>query len=101
MRPPPWVHLLDSEELFILLHMQQVLVELDDRTMARLNRVAPPSARKRSEFIREAIRRALNERLEQDMERAYREHPQDGAETDLDPATWEPLKKKTTTKAKR
>lgn len=90
-------------ELFSLFHMQQVLVELDDRTMARLNRVAPPSARKRSEFIREAIRRALNERLEQDMERAYREQPQDGAEIDLDPATWEaaPLKKKTKAKARR
>jgi metal-responsive CopG/Arc/MetJ family transcriptional regulator len=50
-------------ELLGLHPMQQVLVELDDRTMARLNRVAPPSARKRSEFIREAIRRALNERL--------------------------------------
>lgn len=69
--------------------MQQVIVELDDRTMERLNRVAPPSARKRSEFIREAIRRALNERLEQDMERAYRTQPQDGADLDLDPSTWE------------
>jgi predicted transcriptional regulator len=80
--------------------MKQVIVELDDRTMARLNRVAPPKARKRSEFIREAIRRALNERLEQDMERAYREQPQDGAETDLDPATWEAAPAKTT-RAKR
>lgn len=76
--------------------MQQVIVELDDRTIARLNRVAPPSARKRSEFIREAIRRALNERLEQDMERAYREQPQEGADLDVDPSTWEaaPRKKK-------
>ncbi len=81
--------------------MQQVLVELDDRTMARLNRVAPPSARKRSEFIREAIRRALNERLEQDMERAYRAQPQDEAEIDLDPATWEAAPPKKKAKAKR
>ena len=77
--------------------MQQVIVELDDRTVARLNRVAPPSARKRSKFIREAIRRALNERLEQDMEQAYRQQPQDGADLDVDPSTWEtaPRKKKT------
>lgn len=75
-------------------YMQQVIIELDERTMARLNRVAPPSARKRSEFIREAIRRALNERLEQDMERAYREVPQDGVELDLDPATWEAAPRK-------
>lgn len=79
--------------------MQQVIVELDDRTLARLNRVAPPSARKRSEFIREAIRRALNERLEQDMERAYRNQPQEGADLDVDPATWEPAARKK--KAKR
>jgi predicted transcriptional regulator len=79
--------------------MQQVIVELDDRTIARLNRVAPPSARKRSEFIREAIRRALNERLEQDMEQAYLRQPQDGADIDVDPSTWEAPPKKR--KAKR
>ncbi len=79
--------------------MQQVIVELDDRTIARLNRVAPPSARKRSEFIREAIRRALNERLEQDMERAYRQQPQEGADIDVDPSTWEAAPRKR--KAKR
>lgn len=80
----------------VKLELQQVIVELDDRTIARLNRVAPPSARKRSEFIREAIRRALNERLEQDMERAYRQQPQQGTDLDVDPATWEapPRKRK-------
>lgn len=68
--------------------MQRVIIELDDRTIARLNRVGPPRTRKRSEFIREAIRRALNEQLDQDMERAYRAQPQESAETDLDPSTW-------------
>lgn len=87
--------LLQHIEVYKLQSMQQVIVELDERTMERLNRVAPPSARKRSEFIREAIRRALNERLEADMERAYREQPQEGAEVDVDPATWEaPPRKK-------
>ena len=88
--------LLQHVDVYILIYMQQVIVELDDRTIARLNRVAPPSARKRSEFIREAIRRALNERLEQDMERAYRKQPQESADVDVDPATWEaaPRKKK-------
>lgn len=75
--------------------MQQVIVELDERTLERLNRVAPPSARKRSDFIREAIRRALNERLSEEMERAYLKQPQEAAEVDLDPATWEaPPRKK-------
>jgi predicted DNA-binding protein len=88
--------LLQHIEFYSLLFMQQVIVELDDRTMARLDRVAPPSARKRSEFIREAIRRALNERLEQDMERAYRLQPQHSEDIDVDPSTWEaaPRKKK-------
>ena len=71
--------------------MNQVIIELDDRTLARLNQVAPPRARKRSEFIREAIRRALDQRMEDQMERAYRETPQDLAEVDLDPVTWEPV----------
>ena len=86
-------------DVYRLLNMQQVIVELDDRTIARLNRVAPPSARKRSEFIREAIRRALNELLEQEMERAYRRQPQDGADLDIDPSTWESAPRKR--KAKR
>ena len=70
--------------------MHQVIIELDSRTMERLNRVAPARERKRSAFIREAIRRALDEEAELLMERAYREQPQDVAETDLDPATWAP-----------
>ncbi len=73
---------------FVLMH--QVIIEVDDRTLERLNRVAPARARKRSEFIREAIRRALNERLEQEMEAAYRTQPQDGQDPDVDPQTWEP-----------
>ena len=72
--------------------MHQVIVELDDGIIERLNRVAPPSARKRSEFIREAIRKALDERLEQEMERAYRDAPQEAIESDLDPETWEAVR---------
>lgn len=75
----------------MLLHMNQLLVELDDETLRRLNGVAPPKARKRSEFIREAIRRALDLHLEQQMEEAYRRQPQDADEVDLDPETWEPV----------
>jgi predicted transcriptional regulator len=69
--------------------MQQVIIELDDATLRRLNKVAPPRERKRSEFIREAIRRALNDQLEREMEAAYRKQPQDQAEVDVDPDTWE------------
>jgi predicted transcriptional regulator len=71
--------------------MNQVLVELDDDPLRRLNDVAPPRARKRSEFIREAIRRALDRHLEQQMTEAYHRQPQDAAEVDLDRKTWEPI----------
>lgn len=74
--------------------MPRVRIELDGRTIARLNRVAPPSARKRSEFIREAIRRALNKWLEADMERAYSEQAPEGTEVDVDPSTWEAKRKR-------
>jgi len=70
--------------------MQQVIVELDDATLRRLDKVAPAKARKRSEFIREAIRRALNEALELEMERAYRVHPPSAEEPPFDPDAWEP-----------
>ncbi len=76
----------------MLFHMNQVLVELDEETLRRLNAVAPPRARKRSEFIREAIRRALDRLVEEQMEEAYRRAPQDSAEVDLDPSTWEPVR---------
>lgn len=102
MRAYSCLPLLKQIDVYNLVSMQQVIVELDDRTIARLNRVAPPRARKRSEFIREAIRRALNERLEQDMERAYRLQPQEDADLDVDPSTWETApRKKEKKKARR
>ena len=70
--------------------MSQILIELDDFTIKRLNQVASPQARKRSEFIRAAIRKALDEVAEKEMERAYRAMPQETAEVDLDPETWAP-----------
>jgi predicted DNA-binding protein len=55
--------------------MKQILLELDDDTAARLDAAAPPRSRKRSEFIRSAIRRALWELEEQATEAAYRLRP--------------------------
>ena len=75
--------------VYKIVHVNQVIIELDDRMLERLNQVAPPKARKRSEFIREAIRRALDARLEERMEIAYRNHPQASTEDDVDPETWE------------
>ena len=64
--------------------MAQVLVEIDEITLKRLNEVASPRDRQRSEFIRDAIRRALDRCAEEQMERAYRRMPQDSTEPDLD-----------------
>ena len=66
--------------------MKQVLLELDDETAARLDEVAP--ARKRSEFIRAAIRRALLEVQERATEAAYGRHP-DTEPVHFDAALWE------------
>ncbi len=69
--------------------MKQVLIELDDVTASRLERVAPAGARKRSAFIRLAIRRALDEIAERDTARAYGWQPAtDGAEF-FDATVWD------------
>ncbi len=79
--------------------MNQVIVELDHRTMQRLNAIAPAKARRRSEFIREAIRRALDAVAEAEMEAAYRLQPQ--ADEDLDLSeTWEPAPKRKKARAR-
>lgn len=67
---------------------RQVIVELDSATSAELERIAPSRNRKRSDFIRAAIRRALDEAAEKKMAEAYRQHP-DSATPPLDPRTWE------------
>ena len=51
--------------------VKQILVELDPETAARLERAAPARSRKRSEFIRNAIRRALWELEERETRAAY------------------------------
>jgi hypothetical protein len=73
---------------YILLNMTAVLVELDDDVAARLERVAPARSRRRSEFIRNAIRRALWELEEQATAEAYRQHP-DTPVAYLSPDAWE------------
>jgi hypothetical protein len=67
--------------------MKQVLLELDDDTASRLEKVAPARSRRRSEFIRAAIRRALWDLAEAATEEAYRREP-DSEPPPFDPATW-------------
>lgn len=71
-------------------HMKQVLIEIEDDVAAKLEQVAPGRARRRSEFIRMAIRRALWELEEQATAEAYRRHPDSAADARLDAIVWEP-----------
>jgi metal-responsive CopG/Arc/MetJ family transcriptional regulator len=77
----------------MLKHMKQILVEIDDQTAAELERVAPARSRKRSEFIRHALRRALWDEEERKTRDAYLSTP-DSTEVYIEPTTWEPTSKK-------
>jgi len=55
--------------------MKQFLIQLDERTLVALNRIAAPEKRKRSEFVRQAIRRAVRQAEYRAMRDAYRKRP--------------------------
>jgi hypothetical protein len=55
--------------------MKQILVELDDRCARDLERVAPAKKRMRAEFIRLAIRRAVDVALDRRTADAYLRAP--------------------------
>jgi len=71
--------------------MKALLIELDPDTAARLDKVAPGRSRRRSEFIRAAIRRALWDLEERATEEAYRRQPDSTEDAHVDPAVWETL----------
>ena len=75
--------------IHILMYMKQVIVEFDDETASRLDRTAPARSRRRSEFIRAAVRRALDAIEEGRMAKAYQADPEE-AIAYFDPGTWEP-----------
>jgi Arc/MetJ-type ribon-helix-helix transcriptional regulator len=74
-------------------HMKSMLIELDDETAARLEQVAPGRARRRSEFVRMAVRRALWDLDEQATVQAYQRAPDVADDAHWDPALWEPRAK--------
>jgi hypothetical protein len=55
--------------------MKQILIEIDDRCAKDLARVAPAGRRVRAEFIRLALRRAIDIALDRATEQAYRVRP--------------------------
>lgn len=68
--------------------MKSLLVEVADELALRLEHVAPARSRRRSEFIRAAILKALWEAEEQATAEAYARQP-DSPYTAFDPTLWE------------
>jgi len=77
-------------ELYMVVYMKQILVEIDEEMAERLERVAPARSRRRSEFIRAAIGKALGETEEQRTAEAYRRQPDLAEGAYLDARAWEP-----------
>jgi metal-responsive CopG/Arc/MetJ family transcriptional regulator len=57
------------------MYMKALLIQLDQQTLTALNRVAAPGQRKRSEFVRQAIRKAIRQAEYRAMREAYRKQP--------------------------
>ncbi len=92
--PPPFPHRLSEAYVsarpqHILLHMKQILIELDDRCARDLERVAPAKNRRRAEFVRLAIRSAIDRALDRATEAAYRAAPPSRALTEGDLCGWD------------
>lgn len=68
--------------------MKVLLVELDDELAVRLERVASAGSRRRSEFVRAAILKALWEAEEKATAEAYARQP-DSPDAAFDPTVWE------------
>jgi predicted transcriptional regulator len=62
--------------------MKSVLIQLDEPTYRALSRVAPATERRRSQFIREAIRRAIRDAEYARIRAAYEAKPDSEAEAD-------------------
>ena len=66
--------------------MKQILIQLDDRTANQLEKIAPGKSRKRSEFLRRVIARAVQETIEASTRAAYTKWPD--IQPAFDPAEW-------------
>ena len=68
---------------------RQIIVEVDEGIAQELERIAPSRARKRSEFVRRALRQALDAEVERRMADAYRRQPDNAEPEVIDPGAWE------------
>jgi predicted transcriptional regulator len=62
--------------------MKALLVQLDDPTYQALNQIAPAKKRQRSQFIREAIKKAIRAAEFAQMRAAYETNPDSEDEAD-------------------
>jgi hypothetical protein len=65
------------------------LIEIDDQCARDLERVAPVKTRKRSEFVRLAIRRAIDLALDRATQAAYRVQPLSASVLEGDLTGWD------------
>jgi metal-responsive CopG/Arc/MetJ family transcriptional regulator len=70
--------------------MKRLVIELEDNLVAKLEAVAPARSRRRSEFVRNAIRRALWQLEEDATAEAYRRQPDSVTEIYVEAQAWEP-----------
>lgn len=75
--------------------------EIAAETATRLARVAAARSRRRSNFIRTAIRNALWDLEERQTAAAYRRQPDPAADAHVDPAVWEAGEKPSRGKKRR
>lgn len=66
----------------VILTMGSILIQLDDITLASLNRIAPVAKRQRAEFIRQAVKEAIRKREYEQIREAYLQQPDSEAEAD-------------------
>ncbi len=64
--------------------MKSVLIQLDEPTYHALNQVAPASKRRRSRFVREAIRKAIRQAEYERIRLAYLAQP----DSEADASDW-------------
>jgi predicted transcriptional regulator len=69
--------------------MKQLLVEIDEATLEKLEQIAPAQSRRRSAFIRAAIHRAISDAQERATAEAYRRIPDSADDAWFDPQVWE------------
>jgi hypothetical protein len=75
--------------------MKPLLIHLDEPTFRALSRIAPAAQRKRAEFVRAAIRKAVREAEEERTRLAYLKQPDaEPAEDWSNAEPWKPRAKK-------